>query len=298
MVFAVHNQKTLAVISHHKAPELIDGLAWYGTGYWAATRRNTADSGEPAYLYRLDHDFNVISKSEPPDIGCQGLAWDGNYLWFVDVFSDKIHILDVNGESPEIVYSYQTPFDYLSGIGFDGKNIWVSEYGQNRLHRLKRALVAQWIGRVEEELVSVTQIAEPTRTNDTYTNCFPDTGDEEMDVLELSAEISENSLYCSWKIHFGQSLFNENQTSEDSGISMPTFVRYTVTINSESLDAPKEFEFKAEPGENIRETEELIQDLEPGTYSILVFFHAQYVDTEGTNRILNSSSPSIQVTNQ
>ncbi len=299
MVFSIHHPVTLTVISHHKAPEFIGGLAWDGTGYWAATRRDTADSGDPAYLYRLDGDFNVISKNEPPDVGCQGLAWDGNNLWFVDVFSDKIYVLDVYGEKPEVVYSYHTSFNYLSGIGFDGENIWISEYDYRRLHRLKPSLFALWTAEQIEPEPSTTQITEePAPTKATYTNTFADTGNEAMDVLELSAEIRGSSLYASWKIHFGENLFKENTPAEESTISMPTFARYTISVEGGSLSERKELQYDAEPGDNFHKNEELIQDLGPGTYSISVFLHAQYVNEEGTNRILNSSSPSIEVTNQ
>ena len=143
-VFTVHDAKTLQVVKVYPAPDLIGGLVWDGKGYWAGTRRNTEDSGEAAFLYRLDEHFKVISKSGPPHVGCQGLAWDGSYLWWVDVFSDSIYLLTTHNGQPTTAHSYQTRFRYLSGVGYDGKNIWITEYNRKQLHRLNPNLLSAW----------------------------------------------------------------------------------------------------------------------------------------------------------
>lgn len=144
MVFTVHDPVTLAVERHQPAPPLIGCLAWDGRQYWAATRRNTRDSGEPAYLYRLSRDFRVLGRSEPPGVGCQGLAWDGELLWFADVFDESLTLLDPSSTPPRVVKRYETRFDYLSGIAFDGESTWVAEYGQDRLLRLNPRLAQAW----------------------------------------------------------------------------------------------------------------------------------------------------------
>jgi len=311
-IFAVHDPKTLAIVSHFKAPDLIGGLAWDGDGYWAATRRNTENSGEPAYLYHLDKNFNEISKTESPDGGCQGLAWDGINLWFVDVFSHKIHVLDVNGEKPQVIHSYKTRFNYLSGIGFDGENIWISEYDNHRLHRLKHELIAQWTGK-EESTQDTTQapiagpaklttqdspqVSEDSPSSATYKNNTVEVGDEGMEVTKLHAEIRENVLYGSWKIYCGEKLF-KRPSSEGSEESNSNIVKYTVIVEGESLSEPKKIEYDAEAGENIETDVELIKDLQPGRYSISIALHAQYVNTEGEENSINSSSPSVSLINQ
>lgn len=312
-IFAVHDPKTLAIVSHYNAPDLIGGLAWDGDGYWAATRRNTQNSGEPAYLYHLDKNFNVISKTEPPDVGCQGLAWDGINLWFVDVFSHKIHVLDVNGEKPQIIYSYKSRFNYLSGIGFDGENIWISEYDNKRLHRLKHELIAQWKGKEEESAENTTsapeaapvqltnqespQITADTPTSATYKNNTAEVGDEEMAVTKLFAEIRENVLYGSWKIYCGEKLF-KNQSAEGSEESKSNNVKYTVIVEGENLGEPKKIEYTAEAGENIETDVELVKDLPPGKYSVSISMHAQYVNADGQENTINTSSPSLDLINQ
>ncbi|MCI0615826.1 hypothetical protein L0244_22815, partial [bacterium] len=311
-IFAVHDPKTLAIVSHYPGPDLIGGLAWDGDGYWAATRQNTANSGEPSYLYHLDKNFNVISKNEPPDVGCQGLAWDGSNLWFVDVFSRKIHVLDVNGDKPQVIYSYKTRFNNLSGVGFDGDNIWISEYDNHRMHRLKHEMIAQWTGRETESDQETAQQPEPAQvltTQETpqinedsprsasYKNNAVEVGDEEMAVTKMFAEIRENTLYGSWKIYCGEKLFKE-QLPEGSEESKSNNIKYTVIVEGESLSERKELEFKAEAGENIETDVELIKDLPQGRYSVSILLHAQYVNADGMENTINSSSPSINLINQ
>lgn len=311
-IFAVHDPKTLAIVSHYKAPDLIGGLAWDGDGYWAATRRNTENSGEPAYLYHLDKNFNVIAKDEPPGVGCQGLAWDGSNLWFADVFSGQIHVLNMNGEKPEVIYSYKTRFNNLSGIGFDGENIWISEYENHRLHRLKHELIAKWTGKEEESAQDTTQpqesgqvqlttqgspqLNEDSPSSATYKNNTVEVSDEGMEVTKLHAEIRENILYGSWKIYCGEGLF-KNHPAEGSENSKSN-VKYTVIVEGEALSEPKKLEYTAEAGENIETDVELVKDLPTGKYSVSIALHAQYMNEDGEEHTLNSTSPTIDLINQ
>lgn len=142
-VFTFHDPQTLEVTRHVKTPVDIGCLAFDGTSYWAASRRNTEYADEPAWLYKLDAGLRVVERYEPPGVGCQGLAWDGEKLWFADVFSEKIYALEVFGV-PRVVRSYGTRFDYLSGLAFDGENLWAVEYGDNRLLRLNPRLRMAW----------------------------------------------------------------------------------------------------------------------------------------------------------
>jgi hypothetical protein len=143
-VFTIHDPSTLAVTASYAAPELLGGLAWDGSGYWAGSRRNTEDSTEPAFLYRLDQKLHVLGRYDPPAVGCQGLAWDGSHLWWADVFTGNIYILKVDGSKPETLHTYHTRLEYLSGIAFDGSNIWITEYGDKKLRRLNPKLTELW----------------------------------------------------------------------------------------------------------------------------------------------------------
>jgi hypothetical protein len=128
------------------APPNLGAIVWDGEGYWAATRKDTPDADQEAWLYRLDRELREVARYEPPGIGCQGLAWDGELLWFVDVFDDEIVLLAVDGGAPRAVHRHRVGFSYLSGIAHDGHHVWVTEYGENRLLRLHPALQSAWRG--------------------------------------------------------------------------------------------------------------------------------------------------------
>ena len=54
-VFTELDAESLEIQRYVEAPPLLGAVEWDGSGYWAATRRNTRDTDEPAYLYRLVH---------------------------------------------------------------------------------------------------------------------------------------------------------------------------------------------------------------------------------------------------
>ena len=367
-VFTVHDAKTLQLLKTYPAPELIGGLVWDGKGYWAGTRRNTKDSGEPAYLYRLDERFNVVGKRSSPHVGCQGLAWDDKYLWWVDVFSDRIYLLTTEKDQITTVHNYETRFGYLSGIGYDGKNIWVTEYDNKQLHRLNPNLLAAWsrgdfktshyaafpggeanpaasaslpadpaavaqllrklredsfgTRATAEELIKLgakEQAIEVLRAMikdsdqavrvralstlrdlgapanyDRYSRSSPISSDD-AEVVDATAELRSDTLYASWKIHFGSELFSVGATRQEGIITVPIFAKYRITVSGGSLTRSVVKEYEASEGINERRDQELASGLGPGKYKIEIFVHAQYVDRAGTNKILNSSMPSLEV---
>ena len=302
LVFTTHDRKTLRLMNHYPAPDLIGGLTWDGSGYWAATRRNTADSSEPAFLYQIDSDFNVIDKTDPPAVGCQGLAWDGEHLWFVDVFSDNIYILDPSDDPVRVVHNYETELDYLSGIAFDGRSIWITEYDKKQMHRLAPTLQRAWLTGEPQQQVGSQNIEEEIpvsaspKTSDSYEST-PSYASNDAEVIQFSAEISSNAIFASWEIFFGPDLFSTPTESEEGVVSFPTFAKYTFTISGGSLSAPIIKTYDAVSGDNTEENVTFAENLGPGVYSIALFIHVQYVDPEGTNRILNNSVPSLEVEN-
>ena len=365
-VFTVHDAKTLQIIRTYPAPELIGGLVWDGKGYWAGTRRNTELSGEPAYLYRLDESFNVIGKSTPPHVGCQGLAWDGKHLWWVDVFSNRIYLLTSERDQLSTVHSYETRFGYLSGVSYDGKNIWVTEYDNKQLHRLNPNLLAAWSrgdfrasqygnygggessshGSTTADPATVAMLLRKLREDPSGTRAAAEeltklgakeqavevlremikdsdqsvrvraqstmrdlgapinydrysrsstTSSDDASVVDASAELRNHTLYGSWRIHFGSELFSGNATHQQGPISVPVFSKYRITVSGGSLTKAVVREYDASEGSNERRDQELASGLGPGRYTIEIFVHAQYVDRAGTNKILNSSMPSLEV---
>ena len=366
-VFTVHDAKTLQLLKTYPAPELIGGLVWDGKGYWAGTRRNTEDSGEPAYLYRLDEKLSVIGKSAPPHVGCQGLAWDGKYLWWVDVFSNRIYLMKSDGDQLTTIHTYETRFGYLSGVGYDGKNIWVTEYDNKQLHRLNPNLLAAWsrgdfttsqyvafegggtpnpaaappadpatvaqllkklredpydtraaaeelakLGAKEQavealrEMIKDPDQAVRIRANSTlrdlgapvnydrYSRSLA-TSSDDAEVIDASAELRGDTLYGSWKIHFGSELFSSSSNRQEGILTIPIFAKYRITVSGGSLTKSVVKEYEASEGFNERRDQELASGLGPGKYKIEIFLHVQYVDPAGTNKILNSSMPSLEV---
>jgi len=333
-VFTIHDPVSLRVLEHRAAPELLGCLAWDGRGYWAATRRNTADSGEPAYLYRLDTNLKVVRKTEPPGVGCQGMAWDGTHLWFADVFADKLYVVDVAGATPRIVHAASLPFGYLSGVGFDGSNIWVTEYDNKRLHRLASARRMAWSGSptpggalvttaatlapvtaLPETAESVDQLRRKLRGDNTsdqmhaemelkkrglpidydrHQDSFAKRPPDDCEVLDWSVEVRNGRLLGSWRLHFGDQLFQRSTSSASSIVSMPVFARYTVTVYPPGSQ-PVPHQFDASPGENMRQDVNLGLVSARGSYRVEMFLHVQYISPDGTNRILNRSGHSLEV---
>lgn len=137
---------TLRVQDRVEAPERLGCLAWDGSGYWASTRRDTADADQEVHLYRFDRRLREQTRYPAPGVGCQGLAWDGQRLWFADVFSDRLLVLAVEGGAPRAKSGDELQFRYLSGVAWDGTSIWITEYEHHRLHRLNPILQRAWTG--------------------------------------------------------------------------------------------------------------------------------------------------------
>lgn len=135
-LFTTLDAEDLHLLDAAPAPPMLGCLAWDGSAYWAATRKNTEDEAIPALLYRLSPEFEVLAEVPAPGLGCQGMTWDGAYLWLADVFSDLLYVVDVREADPRVVRTVDPGLTYLSGVAFYGGGIWVVEYGENRLARV------------------------------------------------------------------------------------------------------------------------------------------------------------------
>jgi hypothetical protein len=298
-VFCRHHPESYEILSTAPAPDQLGCLAFDGNNYWGATRSNTKTSGEPVFIYRFDSDFSEISRHPARAKGCQGMAWDGQYLWMVDVFNDSIYVLDIYGTDPAIVETIPTNFSYLSGIAFDGRNIWVSEYENHQIHRLSPALKSRIA-------TSGPQPATPsiidasyseTKLKDDYTSSSPEFPEEDADVHEFSAEIVDGTIYASWKIHFGERLFNSSGASEDA-IAMPVFARYIISVKGPTMTTAVEETYEAQQGMNEKIRTPLLKIQESGSYDISLFIHVQYIRPDGGNQILNKTAPSLTLSSQ
>lgn len=298
-VFTIHDRKTLRVLETRPAPPLLGGLAWDGTHYWASTRKNTQDAKEEAFFYRLDPELRVVATSEPPGIGCQGLAWDGQRLWYVDVFSDSIKVLDVSAGEPRVIHSVPTPLNYLSGVVFHRNAVWVMDYGENRLHRLRNSTRRAWASYTEPEVVAAASMVpradEEAKLTATYKNSFFDErGPEDAQEIQWSVELREDGLWLTGsRLWFGAELFVPREQGS-SVVTIPIFARYTYTVElPDGSEVEKAFDATA--GENVLPEVRLSDAEEEGRYSVSLFIHVQYVDANGTARILNNSGGFVEV---
>jgi len=327
-VFTIHDPETLQVIDTKIAPPHLGGLAWDGTSYWASTRRNTADADEEAFLYKLDRDFNVLVKATPPAVGCQGLAWDGSHLWFVDVFNDAIYVLDVLGGEPRVVHTENTPIDYLSGVAWHDDAIWIADYGDNHLRRLKEVTRAAWLGTTPRPTLALASTITPPASGESTEalrkklrseswsermnaemkleqlgapvdyardqNNFIDRKPDDTEDIDWSIELRDNAIWLvSSRIWFGHELF-ANRTQSPSMVTVPVFARYTFTTRQPD-GSESEKQFDATAGDNTLLDVRLADATASGEYHVSLFIHVQYVDASGGGRILNNSAGFLEV---
>lgn len=276
-VFTVLDPNTLDVLSIRPAPKLLGCLAWDGTQYWAATRRHTADSPEPALLYRMDRSFNVLGTSAAPAVGCQGMAWDGRQLWTADVFDDSIHAIDVSAPSPRVVHRAFTNIEYLSGIVVFEGELWITEYQHQRLHRIRPSSRIAWLRGTKTEVAAASAIAPATEGGlfDEQTNEFAKRPQDDIELLEWSAAVRDGSIVAEWRIWFGHELFVR-----------PQFARYEVTVILPDGGSIKKV-LQASPGENVMRDVVLAPAFASGEYRVEVFMTVQYVKPDGQTQILN-----------
>ena len=298
-VFTLHDPKTLQVVGTHPAPPLLGGLAWDGSHYWASTRKNTETSNEEAFFYKIDFEFKVVARSKPPGIGCQGLAWDGERLWYVDVFSDTIKVLSVSKEEPRVIHETETPIDYLSGVVFHQNAVWVMDYGENRLQRLRHSTRLAWAGGAPSPPVAPASLIQPTATHPLLSarrqNRFVDRRANDAEEVEWSIAVRDGGLWLTHsRIWFGPELFVQREQSS-TFVTIPVFARYTFTVRKPD-GAEDKRRFEARAGDNVLYDVRLADASEAGQYSVSLFIHVQYVDANGTGQILNNSGGFLEVT--
>jgi hypothetical protein len=298
-VFTVHDRETLRVIDTHPAPPLVGGLAWDGSHYWASTRKNTETASEDAFFYKLDPDFQVVAKNKPPGIGCQGLAWDGERVWYVDVFSDTIKVLDLSVDEPRVIHEADTPMNYLSGVVFHQNAIWVADYDKNRLQRLRTSTRLAWGAYTSPQMAAASMVprtAAGPALSARYENSFLERKPNDAEEIEWSVELHDDGVWLtSSRIWFGPELFVPHEQNA-SIVTIPVFAHYTFTVKKPD-GSEVEKQFDGTSGENVLADVRLADDAGAGEYSVSLFIHVQYVDENGTGRILNNSGGFVNVRN-
>jgi hypothetical protein len=291
-VFTLHDPKTLAIVSHYPAPPLVGCLAWDGVSYWAATRRHVEDGPEESLLYRLDANFDVLSTSPAPGAGCQGLAWDGQYLWYGDVFDDAVSVISVGGDAPRVVRKEPLDLSYLSGIVVFQGGVWIADYGDDVLQRIEPSTRLAWTAPAGAAPVAASMVTAFTPAQGPIlaardTNSFADRKPDDAEILDLGVELHDGAVFGSWRVWFGADLFTRRESH-----LLPQFARYRVSVAMPG-GGTVEQEFDATAGENAMRDVRLADAAMPGEYRVHLFIHAQYVMAGGQAQILNRSGSSL-----
>ena len=278
--FTTHDSGSLNVRNQFPAPERIGGIAWDGSGYWAASRKeNDADRG---FIYRLDRNLKVVNKMVAPSSDCRGLAWDGNHLWFLNGNKRMIQVLDVKGIQAKTVGAFDIPLKRPSGIAFDGSAIWIADYGERRLMRLNPETMAKWMPRNENARIA-TESKKKALNNDEY-KAAEATADNEAQITYFAATVESKVLYVTWDVRI------DEEVSQRS-----SFSKLTITVDGGTLDSPVAAVFDAGLVRNFQSRLPVLKSVEPGTYHVRLFLYLQSIDSDGKGRIITRSIPPLKV---
>ena len=124
-----------------------EGLAWDGGYIWHVDGGDAYKLGcERArlYIYKIDpRSGDAIRMFEAPGPGCnaEDLAWDGDYLWYLDGASEAetkgtISIYQIDPDSGEVVKKFSVPGNHPSGIAWDGSYLWLSDYMLGKIYKI------------------------------------------------------------------------------------------------------------------------------------------------------------------
>ena len=88
------------------------------------------------YLHRIDvsnpEDISFTSFASPGE-GPEGLAFDGKYLWHVDIYENAIYKLDTYAN---VICTYQSFGTNPIGLTFDGTYLWLADQGTRNIYKI------------------------------------------------------------------------------------------------------------------------------------------------------------------
>jgi len=83
-------------------------------------------------IYLLDIDGEIISSFDSPGDYPWGLAYDGEYLWNVDQTTKKVYKLNLDGE---IMDSFGSPTNKPVDLTYDGEYLWHADLKGNKIYK-------------------------------------------------------------------------------------------------------------------------------------------------------------------
>ncbi|OGS18625.1 MAG: hypothetical protein A3J83_04295 [Elusimicrobia bacterium RIFOXYA2_FULL_40_6] len=111
------------------------GLFWDGLNLWCCDAKE-----QKLYKFSISPSgLTVQEKYSLPARYPAGIFFQGKYLWIADSETNKIYKMDINDpNSPVTIYSlsqFEGKNAKLSGIAYDGKNIWACADGMQTIYK-------------------------------------------------------------------------------------------------------------------------------------------------------------------
>lgn len=286
--YTIHEGATFNVRARISAPESLGGVAWDGSGYWAATRKQ--NENERGFLYRLDTKLKQVNKLVAPSPTCGGLAWDGSQLWFLDDAAKKLYVLNVSGIQAKILDTFDLPLRSAGGVAFDGESIWIADRNAGRLFRLSSDLSARWITPEAPAFLALARA--PAASNYAeYSMPKPSTS-VDLYISSFSAQVLGNEVYVSWNMQFAPRFLDTSNVER-----RPTFGKITVTADSENLASPITRVFDLKEDRSFSDFVKMFSDAGHGEYRIRALVYLEYRDNVGKTRVLTRAVPPITISN-
>jgi hypothetical protein len=109
------------------------GLTFAEGFLWNAGFVGPPEDEVPGFLYKLNTSGDLIAWFPSPGSGPEGLAYDGEYLWHVDWYLNKIYKIDLSGN---VLCSWGGPGRCPIGLTFDGCYLWLADQCERMIYKL------------------------------------------------------------------------------------------------------------------------------------------------------------------
>jgi len=127
-------------------------------------------------------------------------------------------------------------------------------------------------------------------------NSFLPIAEDNANYIEMSAEVRGDAIYSSGTLYLGREVVSGLSRTPRDSAPLPTFVKYTLTARGGTLGKPVEKTVEAKnAGENRWDDVMVASGLGAGKYTVSLFIHAQYVKEDGTGRVINNNTASVEV---